>query len=85
MKRLSYLFLDINNITMLTQKINNVSEQKIWPRAAAAAERLWSNPSTRSNLAEDRFNRVRDRLVSRGIHPDATNPKWCKLNAEECQ
>lgn len=65
--------------------IFKITEQKIWPRAAAAAERLWSNPSTKSNVAEDRFNRFRDRLVSRGLHPDATTPKWCKLNAGECQ
>ncbi|KAL5274875.1 hypothetical protein ACFFRR_001113 [Megaselia abdita] len=60
-------------------------EQKIWPRAAAAAERLWSNPSTKSGLAEERFNRLRERLISRGIHPDAITPKWCELNEGQCK
>ncbi|CAD7090237.1 unnamed protein product [Hermetia illucens] len=59
-------------------------ESRIWPRAGAAAERLWSDPSTSSREAESRFNRYRKRLIARGIGPDAVTPKWCTLNEGEC-
>lgn len=59
-------------------------EPRIWPRAGAAAERLWSNPKTKALEVEYRFFRYRDRLISRGIKPDAVIPKWCVLNEGEC-
>ncbi|KAI9581797.1 chitooligosaccharidolytic beta-N-acetylglucosaminidase [Glossina fuscipes] len=59
-------------------------ESRIWPRAGAAAERLWSNPKSGSYQAQYRFYRYRQRLISRGIRPDAIIPKWCILNENHC-
>ncbi|XP_058121691.1 chitooligosaccharidolytic beta-N-acetylglucosaminidase [Anopheles coustani] len=60
-------------------------EGRIWPRAAAAAERLWSNPASKASDAEPRFFRHRNRLISRGLNPEAVAPKWCEQNEYECQ
>nr|QHB49806.1 beta-N-acetylglucosaminidase 2 [Lasioderma serricorne] len=57
---------------------------KIWPRAAAAAERLWSNPTSNAGKAEIRFYRHRERLIARGIKADAVSPRWCYQNEGEC-
>lgn len=59
-------------------------DPKIWPRAAAAAERLWSNPNTESIYATKRFYRHRERLVRRGIGADALGPRWCYQNEGGC-
>lgn len=60
------------------------TESRIWPRAGAAAERLWANPKLSSLLVQTRFLRYRERLLSRGIKPDAVTPKWCVLNEGQC-
>ncbi|XP_050079484.1 chitooligosaccharidolytic beta-N-acetylglucosaminidase [Anopheles maculipalpis] len=57
---------------------------RTWPRAAAAAERLWSNPSTKALEAESRFFRHRERLISRGTQPEAIAPQWCQQNEGQC-
>ncbi|KAB0796077.1 hypothetical protein PPYR_10138 [Photinus pyralis] len=59
-------------------------DNRIWPRAAAAAERLWSNPDSGTASAEPRFYRHRERLVARGIEPEALAPLWCLQNEAEC-
>lgn len=59
-------------------------ETKIWPRAAAAAERLWTNSNSNVKQAETRFYRQRERLVSRGINAEAVIPRWCYQNEGEC-
>lgn len=60
------------------------TESRIWPRAGAAAERLWANPELSSVLVQSRFLRYRERLLSRGIKADAVIPKWCVLNEGQC-
>ncbi|XP_017871691.1 PREDICTED: chitooligosaccharidolytic beta-N-acetylglucosaminidase [Drosophila arizonae] len=62
----------------------NSLEARIWPRAGGAAERLWSNPKSSAYLAERRFYRYRERLIARGIHPDAVLPHWCVLHEGQC-
>lgn len=60
-------------------------EVKIWPRTAAIAERLWSDPSNVDmRSVESRFNRQRERLISKGIQPDATIPEYCSLFEGDC-
>ncbi|XP_002134237.2 chitooligosaccharidolytic beta-N-acetylglucosaminidase-like [Drosophila pseudoobscura] len=63
----------------------NSLESRIWPRAGAAAERLWSNPKDAPELIERRFYRYRDRLVDRGIHADAVTPRYCVLHEGMCE
>ncbi|EDX17443.1 GD16914 [Drosophila simulans] len=62
----------------------NSLESRIWPRAGAAAERMWSNPKSSALLAQRRFYRYRERLLARGIHADAVIPHWCVLHEGQC-
>ncbi len=50
-------------------------ESKIFPRASALAERLWTNPATRFDLAETRMVQMTHRLTQRGIKADAIKVK----------
>lgn len=59
-------------------------DNRIWPRAAAAAERLWSDPDTGTAIAESRFYRHRERLISRGVQAETLSPRWCYQNEGEC-
>lgn len=59
-------------------------EGRLWPRAAAMAERLWAEPSTGWRDAEPRMLVLRERLVAQGIAADALEPQWCLQNEENC-
>ena len=59
-------------------------EGKLFPRAAAFAERLWSNPSDHWSKAEQRMLQHRERLRQRGVKADALQPEWCRLNEDQC-
>lgn len=59
-------------------------EFKIFPRLNAAAERLWSNPKTDLKTVEPRFNRHRERIITRGIKTDSILPEYCTLFEGEC-
>lgn len=62
----------------------NSLDMKIWPRAAALGEKLWTNPNSASSYAERRFYVHREELVKRGIKADAVTPQWCYLNDGKC-
>lgn len=57
---------------------------KIFPRASALAERLWSNPTTGWYEAETRMVYNRQRYVERGLDADALQPEWCLQNEGHC-
>ncbi|XP_027837805.2 chitooligosaccharidolytic beta-N-acetylglucosaminidase-like isoform X2 [Aphis gossypii] len=57
---------------------------KVWPRAAALAERLWTDPPTNALAAEYRLLQHRERLISLGIKPDRITPEWCNDREGEC-
>lgn len=59
-------------------------DSKLWPRASALAERLWSNPSTNWYAAESAFIQHRQRLVKRGIQAERIQPQWCHQNEGLC-
>lgn len=59
-------------------------DNRVWPRAAAAGERLWSDPDSGTASAEARFYRHRERLISRGVQAEALAPRWCYQNEGEC-
>lgn len=68
-----------------TEQVDGASvDGRLWPRAAAMAERLWSEPNTTWRIAETRMLVHRERLISLGINADALEPQWCLQNEENC-
>lgn len=69
-----------------TEQADSASvDTRLWPRVAALAEVLWSNPSTGWEEAEHRFLVQRDRLLNLGINTDTLEPEWCLQNEENCR
>lgn len=74
-----------------SEQVDEMSlDTRLWPRVAAFAERLWSDPALDadySSIHEDvytRLNTHRDRLVARGLKSEALWPKWCVQNPGMC-
>ncbi|XP_044982382.1 beta-hexosaminidase 2-like [Hordeum vulgare subsp. vulgare] len=66
-----------------------VLDGRLWPRAAAAAETLWSGNKGASGRkryanATDRLNDWRHRMVARGIRAEPLQPLWCPLHPGMC-
>ncbi|KAG8040708.1 hypothetical protein G9C98_002704 [Cotesia typhae] len=60
-------------------------DSRIWPRAAAVGERLWSDSHTlRTEDVEPRLQALRERLQVRQIYADAISPAWCAQHAKKC-
>ncbi|KAL1535889.1 Beta-hexosaminidase 2 [Salvia divinorum] len=71
------------------QADSTVMDQRIWPRASAMAETLWSGNRDsagrkRSAEAVDRLNEWRYRMVKRGIRAEPIQPLWCIKNPGMC-
>ncbi|KAK9887242.1 hypothetical protein WA026_021089 [Henosepilachna vigintioctopunctata] len=60
-------------------------ETRIWPRAAAFAERMWSDPPELNNNTYVRLDNLRESMRSRGIKVSAIWPRWCSINPGSCQ
>jgi len=72
-------------VALWTEQADSGSaDSKIWPRAAALAERLWSNPEQTWQEAQGRLLEHRQRLVDLGVHPDGIQPQWCRYNEGHC-
>jgi hexosaminidase len=68
-----------------TEQVDESSlDGRFWPRAAAMAERLWTNPDEGWQTAEYRMLAHRERLVQRGIQSEALEPQWCYQNEGSC-
>ncbi|XP_070509770.1 chitooligosaccharidolytic beta-N-acetylglucosaminidase-like [Chironomus tepperi] len=61
-------------------------DSKIWPRASALAERLWTNPKEHWRNAEPRFLMHQMYLKSSGgLASEVLQPEWCVHNEGLCQ
>eukprot|EP01018_Ginkgo_biloba_P021861 Gb_30298 [translate_table: standard] len=65
-----------------------VLDGRLWPRASAMAESLWSGnrdgPKKRYAEAMYRLNEWRYRMVERGINAEPLQPLWCLSNPGMC-
>uniref|UniRef100_A0A1A9ZNX1 Beta-hexosaminidase n=1 Tax=Glossina pallidipes TaxID=7398 RepID=A0A1A9ZNX1_GLOPL len=59
-------------------------DQRVWPRASALAERLWTNPRDNWQKALDRMRLHRENLVENGIAAEPIQPEWCLQNPKNC-
>lgn len=65
-------------------------DTRLWPRTAAFAERLWSDPPVNNEyyaISEDVYTRLtnqRQRLINRGLAAEALWPAWCTENPGMC-
>lgn len=50
---------------------------RVWPRAAAVAERLWSKDADSVDSAKHRLADLRCRMLSRGIAAQSMGPGFC--------
>jgi len=69
----------------LTDPVN--LDSKAWPRAAAAAEVLWSGVKGPKGVDESvtrRLAEMRERLVDRGFEPSMVQMTWCLQNQGDC-
>ncbi|XP_020100291.1 beta-hexosaminidase 2-like [Ananas comosus] len=71
------------------QADGTVLDGRLWPRAAAMAEALWSgnrDETGKKRYAEatDRLNEWRHRMVQRGIRAEPIQPLWCVLHPGMC-
>ncbi|XP_026276517.2 chitooligosaccharidolytic beta-N-acetylglucosaminidase [Frankliniella occidentalis] len=72
--------------TLWTEQADSYSvDGRLWPRAAAMAERLWT---ARDDMtwrdAEVRMLEQRNRLVKLGVQADRLEPQWCDQNPGLC-
>ena len=62
-------------------------QPRLWPRAAAAAERWWRDEPLDMKTVDDLFHRIamqRDWMVYRGIVASPTQPEFCTLYPQYC-
>lgn len=71
------------SVTVLNCASDCVTPQ-LWPRVAAIAERLWTNPSTGWREAEYRMVHHRYRMVETGVDAERLQPEWCYHNTGLC-
>lgn len=71
------------------QADSTVLDARLWPRASAMAEALWSGNTDdtgkkRYAEATDRLNEWRYRMVGRGIGAEPIQPLWCMTHPGMC-
>ncbi|XP_032306984.1 probable beta-hexosaminidase fdl isoform X2 [Drosophila ananassae] len=74
-------------VCMWTEQVGeNQLDNRLWPRSAGVAERLWTDPNEKvvSPKVFRRISLFRNRLVELGIRAEALFPKYCAQNPGEC-
>lgn len=74
-----------------TEQVDEMAlDSRLWPRASALAERLWTDPENTNDpetIPRDIFSRMsvfRNRLLHLGLKPEPIFPKYCAQNPDEC-
>lgn len=71
-----------------TEQVDEHSlDSRVWPRAMALAERLWSDPEANvinNKETINRFSIFRTRFLHLGLKSEAIFPKYCEQNENEC-
>jgi len=67
---------------------SNGFQAKIWPRMAAFAERLWTDPEQltmmHAGMTQRRLNIQRTRMAERGVQADPLQPEYCMHDESAC-
>ncbi|XP_022911919.2 probable beta-hexosaminidase fdl isoform X1 [Onthophagus taurus] len=78
-------------VCLWSEQVDEVSlDTRLWPRAAAFAERIWTDPKLEVDsygISESVYTRLsthRERLISRGISVEAMWPQYCTQNPGTC-
>ena len=66
------------------QADDSTLDNKLWPRGAALAERLWAEPETDSLAAQWRLVNHRRRMVARGVQAETMQPEYCHQYDGSC-
>lgn len=76
-----------NEVAFWSEQGGNAAAQtRIWPRAAAVAEVVWSEPEVNTwPDAEQRLLVHRERLIQHGVQADSEAMEWCLQNEENCR
>jgi hypothetical protein len=72
---------------MWTEQVDEFSvDTRVWPRAGALAERLWSDVKSFIIPMEtiNRFSIFHTRFLDLGLRADALWPEYCEQNLYEC-
>lgn len=68
-----------------TEQLDSLTiHSRLWPRSAALAERLWSDPQEDWTQAQYRMNNHRERLVRMNVQAELLQPAWCYQNDGFC-
>jgi hexosaminidase len=60
-------------------------DRQVWPRAAAAAEVLWSGANARPQAdAAIRLSDMRERLVAKGVMAEPIQMPFCTMEKGQC-
>ncbi|XP_035793612.1 probable beta-hexosaminidase fdl isoform X1 [Anopheles albimanus] len=68
----------------------SILDSRLWPRASALAERLWTDPVEErysDTVPLETYNRMsvfRNRLLELGLRAEPIFPKYCAQNQDEC-
>lgn len=77
-------------VALWTEQVDPTGlDTRIWPRASAMAEAMWSGNRDESGMkryadATDRLNQWRYRMVQRGVGAEPIQPLWCMKNPGMC-
>lgn len=59
-------------------------DSRLWPRASALAERLWTEPAENFRHVENRILLHRHLLTLYGVNAESIQPDWCMMHDKEC-